>query len=168
MVETQHDIIDHAEDRPRLRRAADDELDMTPMVDVTFLLLIFFMITAAFALQKSLEVPPLQDEEAAAQAETMEKSEDDMIVVRVDGDNVFWIGAPLWEEEQRAPSPQEMIVRLREARAGRTESRIPGAARMLVLANGDAVHERVVAAVDAGMAVGMEEIQLTSYEEGDL
>ena len=33
----------------------EDELDMTPMVDVTFLLLIFFMVTASFTLQKSLE-----------------------------------------------------------------------------------------------------------------
>src|SRR5688572_20269137 len=29
------------------------EMDMTPMVDVTFLLLIFFMVTASFTMQKS-------------------------------------------------------------------------------------------------------------------
>ena len=39
------------------RSAAEAELDMTPMCDVTFLLLIFFMVTAAFAMQKSFEVP---------------------------------------------------------------------------------------------------------------
>ena len=33
----------------------ESEMDITPMVDVTFLLLIFFMITASFAMQKSLE-----------------------------------------------------------------------------------------------------------------
>ena len=33
----------------------EDDLDMTPMVDVTFLLLIFFMVTASFTLQKSIE-----------------------------------------------------------------------------------------------------------------
>ena len=32
----------------------EEELDMTPMVDVTFLLLIFFMVTASFSLQKSI------------------------------------------------------------------------------------------------------------------
>ena len=36
---------------------APAEMDMTPMVDVTFLLLIFFMVTAAFAMQKSFHVP---------------------------------------------------------------------------------------------------------------
>ena len=37
------------------RELDDSGLDMTPMVDVTFLLLIFFMITASFSMQKSLE-----------------------------------------------------------------------------------------------------------------
>ncbi|MEM9659397.1 MAG: biopolymer transporter ExbD, partial [Planctomycetota bacterium] len=46
-------------------RRQDDELDLTPMVDVTFLLLIFFMITAAFAVQKAISVPPISDEESA-------------------------------------------------------------------------------------------------------
>ncbi len=138
-------------------------MDLTPMVDVTFLLLIFFMITAAFALQKSLEVPPVQDDEAAA-APTVEDLEQDSIVVRVDEDNIFWIGAPAWAEEQRATSVQEMLIKLREAR-GADKS---GPAKMLVQANGDARHEFVVAALDAGTGVGMEEIRLMSYEEGDL
>jgi biopolymer transport protein ExbD len=132
------------------------------MVDVTFLLLIFFMVTAAFALQKALEVPPMQQDES--QVQTVDDLEKDAIVVRVDGDNVFWISASLWPEEQRATSVQEMLIKLREAR----EEKQSGPARMLVQANGDARHEFVVAALDAGTGVGMEEIQLMSYEEGDL
>ena len=38
-------------------KAEQPEMDMTPMVDVTFLLLIFFMVTAAFTMQKSFEIP---------------------------------------------------------------------------------------------------------------
>jgi biopolymer transport protein ExbD len=37
--------------------ATDEELDLTPMVDVTFQLLIFFMLTMAAGLSKSIEVP---------------------------------------------------------------------------------------------------------------
>ena len=44
---------------PRKNRP-EEEMDMTPMVDVTFLLLIFFMVTAAFSLQKSIEMPRQQ------------------------------------------------------------------------------------------------------------
>jgi len=141
----------------------EDDLDLTPMVDVTFLLLIFFMITAAFALQKSIEVPPVQDDEAAP-TQTVDDLEKDSIVVRIDGDNVFWIGAPRWPAEQRAPSVQEMLSKLREARGADNS----GPAKMLVQANGDTRHQFVVAALDAGSGAGMEEIRLMSYEDGDL
>jgi len=142
-----------------------DDMDMTPMVDVTFLLLIFFMITAAFALQKSLEVPPVDDDQAAP-TQTVEDLEKDSIVVRVDGDNVYWVGCPMWTEEQRAPSMTDMRAKVREAREGDAHGK--GPARMLVQANGDATNERVVAALDAGSAVGMEDIRLMTYEDGDL
>lgn len=140
----------------------EDEMDLTPMVDVTFLLLIFFMITAAFALQKALEVPPVSDE--AAPEQTADDLEKDSIVIRIDADNVFWIGAPKWDEEQRTPSVPEMNAKVREARGEKND----GPVKLLVQANGDSRHEFVVAALDAGSSVGMEEIRLMSYEEGDL
>lgn len=160
------DALDIEELHQRLdNRGPDDEVDMTPMVDVTFLLLIFFMITAAFALQKSIEVPPVEEDEAA-ESQVIEDLEKDSIIVRVDGDNIYWIGCPMWAEEQRAPSATDMREKLRQARQG--DARGSGPAKMLVQANGDATHERVVAALDAGSAVGMEDIRIMSYEEGDL
>ena len=165
-MDTLHDqqlaYDEHAHQRMREPKSEDD-MDLTPMVDVTFLLLIFFMITAAFALQKSIEVPPIQDDEAAP-TKTVDDLEKDSIVVRIDADNVFWIGAPRWPEEQKALSVQEMIITVREAR-GTDNS---GPAKMLVQANGDSRHQFVVAALDAGSGEGMEEIRLMSYEDGDL
>ncbi|HEY3391551.1 MAG TPA: biopolymer transporter ExbD [Lacipirellulaceae bacterium] len=165
MSEPTPDAIDVAELQRRGADRAEAEMDMTPMVDVTFLLLIFFTVTAAFVIQKSLEVPPIQEEEAA-ESQTVEDLEKDSIVIRVDGDNVFWIGCPIWTEEQRAPSITDMQAKVREARKGDGDG--PGPAKMLVQANGDATHEHVVAALDAGSAVGMEDIRLMSYEDGDL
>ncbi len=112
------DLLEPATDSftpPPPKKRTDDELDMTPMVDVTFLLLIFFMVTAAFALQKVLEVPPVSDEEdvSITQVEDIEK---DSIVLRIDADNVFWIGAPKWIEEQKAQSSLDMRAKVREAR----------------------------------------------------
>lgn len=160
----QDDLAYDEKAHQRMREAkSEDDMDLTPMVDVTFLLLIFFMITAAFALQKALEVPPVQDDQAAP-TQTVDDLEKDSIVVRIDGDNVFWIGAPRWPEEQKAISVQEMLVKVREAR-GEDNS---GPAKMLVQANGDSRHQFVVAALDAGSGTGMEEIRLMSYEDGDL
>ncbi len=84
------------------RFKADDEIDMTPMVDVTFLLLIFFMVTAAFLLQKAMQVPPAEDDEAVA-AQLIDDPQKDSIVVRIDSDNVYWVGCPVWKKSAGRP-----------------------------------------------------------------
>ena len=126
-------------------RQEEEELDLTPMVDVTFLLLIFFMITAAFAVQKAIGVPPV-DEEGAAASQIVEDVEQDAIVVRIDGDNVFWIGAPKWPEEQRALSTSQMQAKVREAREDGE-----GPQKMLVQAHGDSRHGSVVAVISSAV-----------------
>ncbi len=142
---------------------------MTPMVDVTFLLLIFFMITAAFALQKAISVPPT-DDSAAAAVQTVEELEDDSIVVRLDGDNIFWIICPAWAEEEKAVSKQDMRNLVRAARrgappGGAAAANTPGYSKLLVQASGDATHEFVVAALDAGSGASVEEIRLMKVED---
>lgn len=144
----------------------DDDLDMTPMVDVTFLLLIFFMITAAFALQKAISVPP-QSEDQSASTVTVDDLEEDAITVRIDGDNVYWVGCPNWPDERRAPSKQDMRNAVREARSGGGNADTPGFAKLLVQASGEAAHEFVIAALDAGSANQVEEIQLMMVDDDD-
>ncbi len=100
-----------------LRRGEEDELDMTPMVDVTFLLLIFFMVTAAFTMQKSFKLPTPKEHAPSTQvAETVDET--GVITVRIDEYNTFHVAASHWDEEQEAPSEQELLRRLREAKAG--------------------------------------------------
>lgn len=145
------------------RNIGDDEMDMTPMVDIVFQLLIFFMVTASFSLQKSLEVPPMEEEEEAATAtRTIQDYEEDKstVIVRIDGDNIYWLSSPLWNEEKEAPSVQEMLVQLRAARKADAGGKPP--TKLLVLASPDAIHEKVVAALDGGSEVGMEEVQLST------
>lgn len=170
----------HTEPRPtrkpspwaRGRRAAEAEadMDMTPMVDVTFLLLIFFMITAAFALQKAIAVPPVNDDDSAP-TQSIDELEEDSIVVRIDGDNVYWVLCPAWTEEVKAPSRQDMRNLVRAARKGQMPDGAAGTSggyrKMLVQASGDATHEFVVSALDAGSGAGVEEIRLMSVEDDE-
>jgi biopolymer transport protein ExbD len=160
-----HLVADEAAVRFRRRRPeAATEMDMTPMVDVTFLLLIFFMITAAFSLQKSLPMPAPDPERAAGSTNTLQDFEDspDFVVVRVDEFNTYHVSAAHWDEEREAPSAQDLRARLRDARQGDGQ-RVP--TRLLVVAHGEARHERVVTAMDAGSEVGMEEVRLVTVEE---
>jgi biopolymer transport protein ExbD len=60
-------------------------IDMTPMVDVAFLLLIFFMVTTVFRLPQAMEInlPP----ESAGEAEVSEKN---LLYLRVDPVDSLW------------------------------------------------------------------------------
>jgi biopolymer transport protein ExbD len=70
------------------RRRCDDEdespLDLTPMLDVVFILLIFFIVTASFV--RETGVPLLRPQ--AASAETAEKAR---ILVGIDAKQQIWI-----------------------------------------------------------------------------
>ena len=138
------------------RKRENAEMDMTPMVDVVFLLLIFFMITASFGLQKSIELPVPDQEQSARQTATPKQPEDQdaEIVVNVTKENRIFV------EGEEAPTQQELYARLRDRQhqGGRTTN------RLLVIAESQALHEFVVRAVDAGNVVGMEGVRIQTIE----
>ncbi|MEZ6071713.1 MAG: biopolymer transporter ExbD [Pirellulales bacterium] len=143
------------------RGEPDELMDMTPMVDAVFLLLLFFMVTAAFSLQKSIQVPAPDPSAQAAQDRTIEEIEadNDYIIVRIDRDDTVWV------EDRVAPSRHELLSQLREAR-NRVGERPPTS--LMVIASGDASHEKVVMALDAGSAVGMENVRLAPDDADEL
>ena len=145
-------------------RATEAEMDMTPMCDVTFQLLIFFMVTAAFAMQNSIEIPKPKQDAPSTQVVAKDPEEDPAYVtVYVDEFNTYRVVTPDWDVE--APSEQELLRKLREARNAGSGGMAP--TKLLVKAHGDSLHEKVVAALDAGTEVGMEQVQLMTIEESE-
>lgn len=140
----------------------ESEMDMTPMVDVTFQLLIFFMVTASFTMQKSLRIPAPQESEAAAATSLQDFEENpEFVIVRLDAFGTFFVSGAAWSDEMECPSEQELLVKLREARQGGGST----ASKLLVMAHGDAQHARVVTAIDAGLSAGIDDVQLLSVED---
>ncbi len=139
----------------------DESMDLTPMVDVVFQLLIFFMVTATFALQKSHEVPPPDMTDSAAPTRTFEdlEEDDDFVIVRIDGDNTRWV------DGAEALSEQDMLSKLREVRSGRGGRSVPST--LLVMPDDEADYELVIQAIDAGTAVGMENVRLANNTGDD-
>jgi biopolymer transport protein ExbD len=142
------------------RMEAEAEVDMTPLVDVTSLLLIFFMITASVALQRSLAVPKPTDTTPSANARTIEDVENDpdFVTVRVDSFDNYLVLAP-GGEEYPIVSKQDLLARLSDLRDAN-----PPPVALMVIAHGDATHERVVAALDCGTAIGIERVMLQTTE----
>ncbi len=136
----------------------EDELDMTPMVDVTFLLLIFFMVTASFTLQKSISQPRVPDEEPSINTIVEPEDEDQYVEVIIDQFNTYRLTSKD-SEEVEAPSDQEMRVRMRDM-VQRTNAK-----KLKITAHGDCTHEKVVTAWDSGVDNGIENIVIRLSEE---
>jgi biopolymer transport protein ExbD len=134
----------------RRRRTEIEEMDLTPMVDVTFLLLIFFMITASFSLQKTMEVPPPDPETQGASPIPLDQIEENSVVVRVEpGDAYFVDDRPIADA---ADLPSSLSTAMRDG--NRSE--------LVIEASDEARHESVVRVYDAGNEIGMQRIRLAT------
>ncbi len=129
-----------------------DEMDLTPMVDVTFLLLIFFMITASFSMQKSLEVPPPDPDQQGAQQtmQTLEEYEEESIIVQIDDQNVISV------DYEPLADPRDIVGALEDRRLEADKYEI------VIEADARALHETVVIVIDAANAVGMQKIRVAT------
>lgn len=139
----------------------DTEMDMTPMVDVTFLLLIFFMITASFSIQKVFRTPAQKSNEASVNAvPDPNQDNSDSVVVQIDEFNSYTVLLPSGEERE-IPSKQDLIVLLSEAKSAGDE----GPSKLVIRAHEESTHSTVVAALDAGRDANFEKFELTTIEE---
>jgi biopolymer transport protein ExbD len=146
------DDADESEDDFTLSRSRVEhveEMDLAAMVDIAFQLVLFFMVTSAVTMIKSMELPkPTESTKPAAASApgvgTRDKKdlEDEFIVVTIESD-----GAILVENEPiRA---DQLIERLRSTR---NES---GKTGMLLRAENKTKHRMAVAAYDAANEIGL-------------
>jgi biopolymer transport protein ExbD len=138
----------------RRRTRSDEEMDLTPMVDVTFQLLIFFMVTASFALQKSIDVPTPDPEKkgAAQQLQILEDLEGSSIRIQIDAANAIMID----EEPLGDPSRLQDALKDKMRKEQKTE--------ILITAHSASLHRTVITVIDAANGVGMQKIRLVSRQ----
>lgn len=145
-------------------RMEEAEMDMTPMVDIVFQLLIFFMVTASFSLQKSMEVPKPKDDRPSTSATIEEPVDVIALTILVDHVGSFRIVSEEGDDEEEVPSEQELIVRLRQKKV---EAGPDAVVTVLVKANGEAPHYRVVMAVDSAATAGFGKVGLQTIEDSE-
>ena len=144
------------EEAPRKMRASrlsNDGLDMTPMVDVTFQLLIFFMITASFVTQKSLQTtPPEPNDDTGAVTVQLEDMQDQSVIVNIDSE-----GAMLVDDVPVEGSSALVEVLMAKMTAEQKT-------QLLIEADYNAKHGSIIQVIDAGITAGMENIRKTSRQ----
>lgn len=135
----------------KFRRRGRDEagVDLTPLIDVVFLLLIFFMVSTTFIRETQLKIDL---PEASGE---LQQIEDDTIEITVDRRGDYAVN-------ERLLVNNEMETLLRALRESVTQ-RDPSA-RVIITADANASHASVVRAMDAAGRVGLSRISITTRQ----
>lgn len=147
----EHGLLPH-KDHPH-----EDLIDMTPMVDIVFFLLIFFLTTSMTALQAVMNLPnPQKATEKGAAKSVAEMSQDsDTIMVTVQEDDTFWI------DDEQCFSDQDLRLKIQAAVADSAGKPLT----LVVVTAADASHGAAIRVFDAGAASRVGNISLLVKED---
>ena len=136
-------MIDDLPPVPRKKRVSQEaNIDLTPAVDVTFQLLIFFMITASFSLQKAFDVPPAKTSEGISMNVQVEMP-DSGVRVEVDRDNMVYVG------DKKAQTYKEILELLTAEKSANSSVN-----DLDLILDPDSTHEMRVTVIDAATQAG--------------
>ena len=146
--------------RERPHQKLEEAWDITPMVDVVFLLLIFFMLTASFSIQKVIRTPRQQSDKPSSNASSDKDPENAGPVVQVDEFNSYALVSA--DDREEVSSKQDLIVallRLKEMSSGDEME------MLTVQAHEESTHGAVVGALDAGRAAKFNRFKTVMVEQ---
>ena len=151
--------------RQRSQLPPDEELDMTPMIDMTFLLLIFFMVTASFHLQKGFHFPP---ESRRGDPQPQAKPIPGLAQVR--DRLVLWVRADdsvHFDDGQGQPVGDPIpLDKLADTLSRESQNRKVD--RLLVIPDEMAAHETLIAVIDAAVQARLTDVAMADIATGTI
>lgn len=137
----------------RKKNREKPEISMTPMIDVVFLLLIFFMVTTTFSRESMLNIklPEAEGSEPERKFKQIELS--------IDADGIYYLvgedGLPRQLVDQKRDTLKQELLKL----AGQSRS-IP----FMISADGKTPHRAVVTALDIAGQIGFKHITFAAIK----
>ena len=128
-------------------------VELTPLIDVVFLLLIFFMVSTTFIRETQLKIDL---PEAAGE---LQEIEEEIIEITVDRLGEYAVNDRLLVNHE-LHTLVRALERVLEA-AGSTGS------RLIITADANAAHQSVVRAMDAAGKVGLTRISITTQQPSE-
>ena len=128
--------------RRRAREREASEVNLTPMLDVVFIMLIFFIVTASFVKEAGIDVtrPP---------AATAERKERGNILVAITANDQIWI-------DRRPVDPRAIRPNLERLHAENPQGSV------VIQADKDSKNGLLVQVMDAARLAGIESVSLAA------
>jgi len=132
----------------RRQKMLDEGVNLTPLIDVVFLLLIFFMVSTTFTKENHLavEIPEASAEPETVQADAIE------IIIQADGSYAI-NGKSLINQQTNT------LLKALEIASG-NDNKQP----LVITADAKAPHQSVVRAMDVAGQLGFEKLRITTKE----
>jgi biopolymer transport protein ExbD len=118
------------------------EVNLTPMLDVVFIMLIFFIVTASFVKEAGIDV----NRPSAATAERKEKGN---ILVAISADNEIWI-------DRRQVDPRALRANIERMHAENPLGSV------VIQADEESKHKLLVQVMDAARSAGVTNVSIAA------
>lgn len=134
------------------RKSDEPEINLTPLIDVVFLLLIFFMVTTTFVRDSNLEItlPEASTDPARAQVEVVELLIDKEGNVSLDGRTLV---------NNQYDTIRRALLKLVQER--------PNMPPLVIRADAQTPHQNVITALDAAGDVGIAKVGMATVPSND-
>ena len=128
--------------RRRSRRAEQSEVNLTPMLDVVFIMLIFFIVTASFVKEAGVDV-------SRPDAATAERQERGNIMVAITANDQIWI-------DRRPVDPRFIRANIERLHAENPQGSV------VIQADKDSKNGLLVQVMDAARLAGVKSVSLAA------
>ena len=129
----------------------DVSLNLTPLIDVVFLLLIFFMVTTTFKTEARLSIE-LPD----ANAQVVDNTDDEFLKVQIESSGAYFLNG-----RELARSDFDTLQRAISLWVKENNLALD-AVVVLIYADGQAQHQRIVTAMEAVGEVGIKKVRIAT------
>ena len=129
--------------RLRERKRADFLVEMTPLVDVVFLMLIFFMVSTSFTVSNSLKL------ELPTSKATAQDTQANEVLISIDASGQLYV-------QEEAVADGDLRRRILNVSKGDPNMRV------VLRADADTRHKRVVYAMDTIRELGMGKLAIAT------
>ena len=123
----------------------DNEINLTPMLDVVFIMLIFFIVTASFIKEAGIDVN-------RPDTFTAERQEDAAILIAISANDEIWI-------DRREVEPRGLREAIEKLHLENPRGSI------VIQADENSTHEKLVAVMEAAKQVGVTNVAIASIND---
>ena len=128
--------------RRRDRRKSESEVNLTPMLDVVFIMLIFFIVTASFVKESGIEI-------SRPGASTATRKEKGNILIAISANDQIWMN-------RRQVDPRALRANIERMHAENPQGAV------IIQADKDAKTGLLVKVMDAARSAGVKSVSLAA------